>query len=306
MYAIQTSNLSKRFPGGSGVRSLCLNVPLGSVYGFLGPNGAGKTTTVRMLLDLLRPDEGQISLLGAPLSRQQREPLAKVGALVESPSLYPHLTGRQNLEVTRRLLNLPAARIDVVLDQVGLRACAERRVREYSLGMRQRLALALSLLPAPRLLILDEPTNGLDPAGIVDMRRLLRDLAAQGVTVFVSSHLLSEIELVANHVGVLQAGQLRFEGTLEQLRARSRPKLQIRCDDPVQAAYTLAQAGERVSEIDAEGLKVHLQSRSEQDINRLLVSQRIGVSHLARETASLESLFFALTDYAAEPLDRAA
>ncbi|HVK50720.1 MAG TPA: ATP-binding cassette domain-containing protein [Pseudoxanthomonas sp.] len=288
------------------MRSLCLNVPLGSVYGFLGPNGAGKTTTVRMLLDLLRPDEGQISLRGAPLSRQQREPLAKVGALVESPSLYPHLTGRQNLEVTRRLLNLPAARIDVVLDQVGLRACAERRVREYSLGMRQRLALALSLLPAPRLLILDEPTNGLDPAGIVDMRRLLRDLAAQGVTVFVSSHLLSEIELVANHVGVLQAGQLRFEGTLEQLRARSRPKLQIRCDDPVQAAYTLAQAGERVSEIDAEGLKVHLQSRSEQDINRLLVSQRIGVSHLARETASLESLFFALTDYAAEPLDRAA
>lgn len=306
MYAIQTTNLSKRFPGGFGVRSLCLNVPLGSVYGFLGPNGAGKTTTVRMLVDLLRPDEGQISLLGAPLSRLQREPLAKVGALVESPSLYPHLSGRQNLEVTRRLLNLPLARVDAVLEQVGLRACAERRVREYSLGMRQRLALALSLLPAPRLLILDEPTNGLDPAGIVDMRRLLRDLAAQGVTVFVSSHLLSEIELVASHVGVLQAGQLRFEGTLEQLRAHARPKLQIRCDDPVQAAYTLAQAGERVSEVDAEGLKVHLQTRNEQDINRLLVSQRIGVSHLARETVSLESLFFSLTDTAAEHLEHAA
>jgi len=148
--------------------------------------------------------------------------------LVESPSLYPHLSGRQNLEVTRRLLDLPKARIDAVLEQVGLRQAAERRVREYSLGMRQRLALALSLLPAPKLLILDEPTNGLDPAGILDMRRLLRDLLSQGVTIFLSSHLLSEIELVAQHVGVLQAGHLRFEGSLEDLRARARPKLQIR------------------------------------------------------------------------------
>lgn len=296
MYAIQTTHLSKRFPGGFGVRSLNLHVPAGSVYGFLGPNGAGKTTTVRMLLDLLRPDEGQVRLFGEPLSRSQRGPLAWVGALVESPSLYPHLSGRQNLEVTRRLLDLPPARCDAVLEQVGLRQSADRRVREYSLGMRQRLALALSLLPSPRLLILDEPTNGLDPAGILDMRRLLRELAAQGITIFVSSHLLSEVELVARHVGVLQAGQLRFEGTLDDLRARARPKLQIRCDDPVQAAYCLAQAGERISEVDAEGLKVQLDGRNEQDINRLLVSQQIGVSHLARETASLESLFFALTE----------
>jgi len=305
MYAIQTKHLSKRFAGGFGVQSLCLNVPAGSIYGFLGPNGAGKTTTVRMLLDLLRPDDGQISLFGEALSRQQRGPLAKVGALVESPSLYPHLSGRQNLEVTRRLLDLPKARIDAVLEQVGLRQAAERRVREYSLGMRQRLALALSLLPAPKLLILDEPTNGLDPAGILDMRRLLRDLLSQGVTIFLSSHLLSEIELVAQHVGVLQAGHLRFEGSLEDLRARARPKLQIRCDDPVQAAYALAQAGERVSEIDAEGLKVHLDGRNEQDINRLLVSQHIGVSHLARESTSLETLFFALTESSA-PLEQAA
>ncbi|GGD43681.1 ABC transporter ATP-binding protein [Pseudoxanthomonas indica] len=305
MYAIQTTDLCKRFPGGFGVRSLCLNVPVGCVYGFLGPNGAGKTTTVRMLLDLLRPDAGQVRLFGAPLSRNQREPLARVGALVESPSLYQHLSGRQNLEVTRRLLALPATRIDEVLEQVGLREAGERRVREYSLGMRQRLALALSLLPAPRLLILDEPTNGLDPAGILDMRRLLRDLATQGVTIFVSSHLLSEVEVIAHHVGVLQAGQLRFQGTLEELRARARPKLQIRCDDPVQAAYTLAQAGERVSEIDAEGLKVQLGGRNEQDINRLLVCQRIGVSHLAREVASLESLFFALTE-APDELEQAA
>lgn len=294
--AIQTFDLTRRFTGGFGVQGLNLNVPAGTVYGFLGPNGAGKTTTVRLLLDLLRPDSGRVELFGQPLSRRQREPLSRVGALVESPSLYPHLTARQNLEVTRRLLALPVARIDEVLERVGLRNAADRRVREYSLGMRQRLALALSLLPAPRLLILDEPTNGLDPAGILDMRRLLRDLAGQGITVFVSSHLLSEVEVIAGHVGVLQAGRLRFEGSLDELRARARPKLQIRCDDPVQAAYALAQAGERISDVDAEGLKVQLGHRSELEINRLLVSQQIGVSHLARETVSLESLFFALTE----------
>lgn len=302
--AIQTFDLTRRFAGGFGVHRLNLHVPTGTVYGFLGPNGAGKTTTVRLLLDLLRAESGRVELFGQPLARDARGPLSLVGALVESPSLYPHLSGRQNLEVTRRLLDLPRTRIDEVLERVGLRDAADRRVREYSLGMRQRLALALSLLPAPRLLILDEPTNGLDPAGILDMRRLLRQLAEQGITVFISSHLLSEIELIARHVGVLQAGHLRFEGPLDELRARARPRLQIRCDDPVQAAYALAQAGERISDVDAEGLKVQLGERSEQDINRLLVAQRIGVSHLAREAVSLESLFFALTE--PSPLERAA
>jgi len=294
-YAIQTFDLQRRFPGGFGVHSLNLHVPEGTVYGFLGPNGAGKTTTVRLLLGLLQPDQGRVELFGQSLARNDRRALARVGALVESPSLYPHLSGRQNLEVTRRLVNLPRARIDEVLELTGLREAGDRRVREYSLGMRQRLALALSLMPSPGLLILDEPSNGLDPAGILDMRRLLRELAQQGITVFVSSHLLSEIELIAGHVGVLQAGHLRFEGRLEELRARARPRLQIRCDDPTQAAETLRQAGEQISDIDAEGLKVHLGPRSEQDINRLLVGCRIGVSHLAREAVSLESLFFALT-----------
>ncbi len=294
-YAIQTFDLQRRFAGGFGVHSLNLHVPEGTVYGFLGPNGAGKTTTVRLLLGLLHPDRGRVELFGRPLAKHDRQVLARVGALVEAPSLYPHLSGRQNLEVTRRLLDLPRTRIDEVLELTGLRDAGDRRVREYSLGMRQRLALALSLLPSPGLLILDEPGNGLDPAGILDMRRLLRELAQQGITVFVSSHLLGEIELIAGHVGVLQAGHLRFEGRLEELRARARPRLQIRCDDPAQAAEALRQAGEQISDIDAEGLKVHLGPRSEQDINRLLVGCRIGVSHLAREAVSLESLFFALT-----------
>jgi len=294
-YAIQTFDLQRRFAGGFGVHSLNLHVPEGSVYGFLGPNGAGKTTTVRLLLGLLHPDRGRVELFGRRLSRDDRAVLARVGALVESPSLYPHLSGRQNLEVTRRLLDLPRPRIDEVLELTGLREAADRRVREYSLGMRQRLALASSLLPSPGLLILDEPGNGLDPAGILDMRRLLRELARQGITVFVSSHLLSEVELIAGYVGVLQAGRLCFEGPLEELRARARPRLQIRCDDPAQAAEALRRMGERISEVDAEGLKVHLGPRSEQEINRLLVGCRIGVSHLAKEAVSLESLFFALT-----------
>lgn len=294
-YAIRTFDLQRRFRGDFGVHSLNLHVPEGTVYGFLGPNGAGKTTTVRLLLGLLHPERGRVELFGQPVAPDDRRVLARVGALVESPSLYPHLSGRENLEVTRRLLDLRRARIDEVLELTGLRDAGDRRVREYSLGMRQRLALALSLLPSPGLLILDEPSNGLDPAGILDMRRLLRELARQGITVFVSSHLLSEIELIASHVGVLQAGHLRFEGRLEELRTRARPRLQIRCDDPAQAAEALRQAGEQISDIDAEGLKVHLGPRSEQDINRLLVGCRIGVSHLAKESISLESLFFALT-----------
>ena len=197
--------------------------------------------------------------------------------------------------MTRRLLDLPRKRIDEVLDLTGLRDAGDRRVREYSLGMRQRLALALSLLPSPGLLILDEPSNGLDPAGILDMRRLLRDLAQQGITVFVSSHLLGEIELIASHFASAggPASFRRTAGGIAGPRA-SAPA------DPLRRSRAgrrgpLRQAGERISDLDAEGLKVHLHLRSEQDINRLLVGRRIGVSHLAREAVSLESLFFTLT-----------
>ena len=241
--AIRTRGLTRQFPGGFGIRGLDLNVPEGSIYGFLGPNGAGKSTTIRLLLDLLRADSGEIALFGQPLNRGSRQALAMVGALVESPSLYGHLTGRQNLEVTRRLLDAPRTRIDAVLQRVGLLDSADRRTREYSLGMRQRLAIALALLGQPRLLILDEPSNGLDPAGILDMRRLLRQLAAEdGITVFISSHLLSEIDQIASHVGVLLAGELRFEGELEQLRGRVKPRLLIRCDAPLRARDVLVAA----------------------------------------------------------------
>lgn len=294
--AIQTRRLTRQFPGGFGVRELDLHVPVGAIYGFLGPNGAGKTTTVRLLLDLLQPDAGEIELFGQPLKRLARQPLALVGALVEAPSLYAHLTGRQNLEITRCLIDAPKARIDAVLDDVDLRDAADRRVRDYSLGMRQRLALALSLLGEPRLLILDEPSNGLDPAGILAMRQLLRRLVEQcGITVFVSSHLLAEIELIASHVGVLQAGRLRFEGPLDALRARVVPRLLVRCGDAARAATLLANGGERVTRLDDGGLQLEMPRLPAHEINRLLVQHGVEVSHLAQDAVSLEALFFALT-----------
>jgi ABC-2 type transport system ATP-binding protein len=291
--AIQTRGLTRRFPGGHGVADLDLSVPAGAVFGFLGPNGAGKTTTIRLLLGLLKPQAGEIFLQGYPLGARPAPALARVGALVESPSLYPHLTGRQNLEVTRRLLGTPRARIDDVLAIVGMRDAADRRVRDYSLGMRQRLAIALAMLDAPKLLILDEPANGLDPAGILDMRLLLRSLASDhGMTVFVSSHQLGEVQLVASHVGVLREGTLRFQGTIGELRARNAPRVLLRADDPTRATELLANAGEAVDAIDAETLAVALGGRSEAQLNRLLVEGGLQVSHVARETPSLESLFF--------------
>ncbi len=297
--AIQTTALTRLFPGGHGITDVELAVPEGSIYGFLGPNGAGKTTTIRLLLDLLRPDRGQVRLFGHPLHRGDRAALGLVGALVESPSLYPHLSAWDNLEITRRLLDLPPSRLPEVLAQVDLSESAHRRVRDFSLGMRQRLGIALALLGRPRLLVLDEPGNGLDPAGIQDLRRLLRDFSRRdGITVLVSSHQLSEVEQVASHVGVLTEGRLRFQGTLQALKESARPRLRLRCTDPAAALALLAQAGEQAT-LAADGeLWLHPRLAAE-DINRRLVAQGIGVSHLAHEPVSLEALFFNLTGQSA-------
>ena len=293
--AIHCRGLTRLFPGGHGVRDLDLEVPAGAIYGFLGPNGAGKTTTIRLLLGLLHPQAGEIALFGHALARNRAAALAQVGALVEAPALYGHLSGRDNLEVTRRLLGAPKARIDAVLERVELREAGDRRVREYSLGMRQRLAIALALLGAPRLLVLDEPGNGLDPAGIVAMRQLLRGLAVDGITVFVSSHQLGEVEQVATHVGVLRAGRLCFEGRLEELRGRVRPRLLLRCGDNARARAVLAMQGCSTSWRDADTLVLGLEGRTPAQVNHLLVGHGLEVEHLALEHPSLESLFFDLT-----------
>ena len=270
-------------------------MPAGSIYGFLGPNGAGKTTTIRLLLGLLRPDAGEVHLLGERLQPGRRRVLAEVGALVEHPSLYPHLDGRANLDVTRRLLGLPPTRVDEVLERIGLAGDAHRRVREYSLGMRQRLGIGLALLARPKLLVLDEPGNGLDPAGTLELRRFLRELVAQeGLTLFLSSHLLGEVEQLATHVGVLDRGRLRFQGTLAELRERARPALKLRCDSPARAMRVLVEAGEDPALAENHALRL-VPRLPVAEINRRLVAQGIGIQHLGLEPVTLESLFFELT-----------
>ena len=219
---IETHELSLRFGATPVLHNVSLAVPAASIYGFLGPNGAGKSTTLRALLGLLPTPAGAVRLFGQDLARAREAVLARVGALIEMPSLYDHLSGHANLEVTRRLRGLPASRTGAVLELVGLEAADARRpVHQYSLGMRQRLGIALALLPDPELLILDEPTNGLDPNGIIDMRELLLRLQREhGITILISSHLLSEIERIATHVGVIRSGRLLFQGSLAELQTR--------------------------------------------------------------------------------------
>jgi lantibiotic transport system ATP-binding protein len=218
-FAIETSGLTRSFGARVAVDGIALQVPQGSIYGFLGPNGAGKTTTIRLLLGLLRPSSGHILIHGERLTRDARRVLREIGALVEGPSLYPHLTGEENLEVTRRLLALPRAAVTRSLERFGLASDARRPVRTYSSGMRQLLALAQAWLAEPRLLILDEPTNGLDPAATRSLRRLLRRSAGEsGATVFLSSHILAEVEHVADWIGIIDKGRLRFQGPLSSLK----------------------------------------------------------------------------------------
>lgn len=295
--AIETDGLLKRFGKRPVVNGIELVVPTAQVYGFLGPNGAGKTTTIRMLLGLIRPDGGQVRLFGESLAGNRISLLKKVGALVEMPSLYPHLTGRENLEVTRRLIGAPTAAIHRVLDIVQLAGDARRAVREYSLGMRQRLGLALALLNQPDLLILDEPTNGLDPAGIHEMRDLIRRLPAEfGITVFLSSHLLGEVEQIANHIGIIHHGRLLFQGSLDDLRARREKHLLLGVTDSEAAGRCLEAAGHSVLLREDGLLTIPGASRTEAaDINRLLIQQGFEVFHLAHSQTTLEDIFLSLT-----------
>ena len=225
---LETRGLSFRFGSRPILHDVNLQVEAGSIYGFLGPNGAGKSTTMRLLLGLLRPAAGSVHLFGHDLARHRVALLSRVGALIENPSLYDHLTGRENVEATRRLRGVAPARTAEVLALVGLTDNAHRPAREYSLGMRQRLGLAIALLGDPDLLLLDEPTNGLDPNGIIDMRELLRRLSREhGKTIVVSSHLINEIEKIATHVGVIQQGRLVFQGSLPDLQRLQTGRAQL-------------------------------------------------------------------------------
>jgi ABC-2 type transport system ATP-binding protein len=294
---IQTQQLTARFGSTLAVDRLDLAVPAGCVYGFLGPNGAGKTTTIRMLLGLLQPAAGDIQLFGRNFTFNEWPLLAKIGALVESPSLYPHLTGRENLELTRRLVNASPRQIARVLTLVRLEKDANRPVSQYSLGMRQRLGLALALLNQPILLVLDEPTNGLDPAGIHEVRELIRSLPqAEGVTVFVSSHLLSEVEQTATHLGIIQQGRLLFQGSLAQLQAQQAQQLWLRVDRPEDALSHLRRQGWQASKNGKPEIAVEVNGDADVAlVNNCLVYNGFNVFHLDLARPTLEDVFLTLT-----------
>lgn len=223
---IRTQNLSKGYGGNPVVKGINLSVMEGTIYGFCGPNGAGKSTTLKMLLGLVRPTEGDISLLGRTMTSKNRmEILRQTGSLIESPSYYAHLTGRENLEILQGLLRVPKENVDKALEIVRLHNQGKKRVSAYSLGMKQRLGLAAALLNFPKLLILDEPTNGLDPAGIQEMRELIRSLPEKyGMTAIISSHLLSEIDQIVDDIGIIANGKLKYQGSLERLHEYDRTK----------------------------------------------------------------------------------
>lgn len=289
--------MTKNLGGTPVVNEVSLRVPPGSIYGFLGPNGAGKTTTIRMLLGLMRPDQGEVELFGLPISSHRKTILKNVGALFEEPTVYPHLTGRENLQVLTRLSHIRESRIEETLRLVELNDAANKRAGQYSRGMKQRLGIAMALLNEPQLLILDEPTNGLDPGGIRDVRELLKRLATEfGITVFLSSHLLSEIELVAMHLGIINRGQMLFQGTLEELRRSSKSRTIIRTDAPEKAAEILrgtpvhcARDGDGVLEIESA------EPDAIANVNQLLVQHGLRVYAIEPQRRRLEELFIQVT-----------
>jgi len=297
-YLIETRELTRRFGSQLAVDGLNLQVPEAGVYGFLGPNGAGKTTAIRMLLGLIRPNAGEVRLFGQALNGNHRSVMRRVGALVEAPSLYPHLTGRENLEVTRRLLGADRNLIELALATVKLTKDADRRAREYSLGMKQRLGLALALLNKPSLLILDEPTNGLDPAGIHEMRELIRRFPDEfGVTVFLSSHLLGEVEQIATHIGIINEGRLLFQGTLAELQSKQQTLLTVGVKQIDQAREFLASTGWTVERCVDDLLSVSTKAPDDAvKVNKLLVDRGFEVFHLAVTQRSLEDIFLGLTN----------
>ena len=294
--AVETRGLTKRYSSGVlAVNDLNLRVRKGEVYGFLGPNGAGKTTTLRMLSGLLHPTSGSALVVGATPGSPQG--LAVLGAMVETPAFYPYLSGRDNLRVMARYCTVPSSRIEAVLEQVDLKARARHKFKTYSTGMKQRLGVAAALLKDPQLLILDEPTSGLDPQGTVEMRALIKELRSGGRTVLLSSHLLNEVELTCDRVGVITAGKLVAEGTIEEMRARGGQALLLRASPLDQARRLLETVigADRIAVKDGV-LSLQVDPGQAASINRRLVADGVDVSELRMSEQSLEDVFLQLTE----------
>ncbi len=298
--AVATTGLTKRFGAQVAVDGLDLVVPTGSVYGFLGPNGSGKTTTIRMLLGLVSPTSGSVELLGRPMPASLTDVLPSVGALVEGPAFHPYLSGRANLvrlDAADRSTDARTtrSRVDAALDRVGLLAAATKRYRAYSLGMRQRLAIASTLLRPRDLLVLDEPTNGLDPQGTREVRSLVGSLAEDGATVVVSSHLLSEVEHMCSHIGVMHIGRLVAQGTSADVRSGSEPEATVDTDQPEVAASIMRDLGLRDVTVIGGSATGRLGAISAEKIVAACVHQGVAVFGFRVGSPSLEDVFVGLT-----------
>ncbi len=294
---VETHNLTKQYGKVRCVNAVNMQVTSGAIYGFLGPNGAGKSTTLKMILGLARPTEGNITLFGIPVNEKNRiKLLSQTGSLIESPSYYGHLSGEENLRIIQTLKGCSTKDIDEVLKIVRLDSARHKLVNHYSLGMKQRLGLASALLGFPRLLILDEPTNGLDPAGIQEMRELICSLpSAYGMTVLVSSHLLSEIDQMADHVGIIRKGELVYQNTLESLHAHARSQIALRVSHAAIAADLLRQDGIDISQEEDYLLFPMMDDSYIANLCRRLIAQNISLYRIEKRETSLEDIFLSLT-----------
>lgn len=292
---VATDNLSKEYDGVYRVQELDIRIKEGDIYGFLGPNGAGKSTTMKMLLGLVKPTSGTIEIMGKPFNEKNlRDILASVGSLIESPSYYGHLTGRENMEIIRRLLDLPKKNIEEAVHIVHMENQMEKKVKNYSLGMKQRLGIAMALARFPKLLILDEPTNGLDPAGIEEMRELIKMLPKQyGMTVMISSHILSEIDQMATVVGIINQGCLIFQERMSVLDMQREPQIILRTSDNNHAFQLLKKANPQRT---TDGLQIGaLTDEQTGAVVQCLCSNGISVYRVEEHRESLEDIFLNLT-----------
>jgi len=300
MTIIETENLHFGFKKDKLVlKGINLKVEKGSIYGFLGPNGAGKTTTIRLLLGLLTPNSGSIKLFGKSMPNNSLEIFNNIGAMIEMPSLYEHLTGFDNLEITSKIKEIPVKRIDEVLEIVKLTNAAKTKVKEYSMGMKQRLGLALALLSEPQLLILDEPTNGLDPQGMIETRELLQKLNEEfGITILVSSHLLSEIEKLVNHLGIINNGELIFQGTIQELHDLKLGNSFIRIEtNNNEKAIAVLQSAFAINYNSENGVEIVFQNREQVAyICKTLVNEGLEIYHFTITSNDLESIFLNITN----------
>ncbi len=298
MHCLETHGLFHRYSSGDIVlEEIDLQVPQGSIYGFLGPNGAGKTTTLRLILGLLKKQRGTIAIFGQSLETCRVEILRRVGVLIETPSLYDHLTARENLTLLQNIYQCPDDRIHQVLEQVGLSATGSKKVGRFSLGMKQRLGIAVALLHGPELLILDEPTNGLDPNGMIEMRDLLLRLNREnGLTILLSSHLLLEIEKLVTHLGIISRGRMVFQGTLDELKQKQQRTLSsfVCTSDDKQALKIIGEADKHATCVKGKIVLSALSKERMAGLNRRLVESGLDVHEIGTTSNDLESIFLEL------------